>query len=77
MELPSNVMKSLKGEKPTYEEIQRDVMRIARENDLTDEQAGILMKRKLRQAGLEVKDMRYGGKACRGRKAAGSAEKAR
>jgi hypothetical protein len=74
MEFPSNVLKS---EKPTREQIQQKVMRIARENDLTDEQAGILMKRELRKAGLEVKDMAHGGKACRGRKASESAETSR
>ena len=85
MEFPSNV---LKNDPPSYDEVVKDTMEYARKNDLTDGQAAKMLERMLRRYGMEPKrtmyakdtdkkNMRYGGKACRGRKAAGSAEKAR
>jgi hypothetical protein len=78
MEFPSNVLKT-----PSYDEVVRDTMEYARENDLTEEQAAKMLERMLRRYDMEPireikrkrEDLAHGGKACRGRKAAGSAEK--
>ena len=80
MEFPSNVLKT-----PSYDEVVKDTMEYARKNDLTEEQAAKMLERMLRRYDMEPiremkrkrKDLAHGGKACRGRKAAGSAEKAR
>ena len=77
MEFPSNVLKA-----PSYDEVVKDTMKYARENDLTEEQAAKMLERALGRYGMkpirEMKkkreDLAHGGKACRGRKASGSAE---
>ncbi len=56
MESASQVMKSLEGEKPTFESIRKDVMRRARAAELDEQQAESLLRRELRKAGITVPD---------------------